>query len=80
MRKLADFEDEVLAAAEAREPQRLTTYAQNLASLFHSFYQKCRVLSEDKELTQARLLLTESTRIVLRNVLKLLGVSSPERM
>ncbi len=80
MRKLADFPDEVTSAAKAREPQRLTTYAQSLATTFHSFYQKHRVLSEEAELTKARLLLVNATRIVLRNVLKLLGISPKEEM
>lgn len=59
---------------------QLTTYAQKLADLFHKFYEECRVISEDKKLTQARLSLVLATQIVLKNTLALLGISAPERM
>jgi arginyl-tRNA synthetase len=51
-----------------------------VAEAFHLFYTHCRVLSEDAGLTAVRLALVEATRIVLRRVLGLLGVSSPDRM
>ena len=77
---MADLPDEVASAALAREPHRLTYYAQDLAALFHAFYTECRVLGEEAELSQARLALTDAARIVLRNTLTLLGVTAPERM
>jgi arginyl-tRNA synthetase len=80
MRKLADFPDVVLTAGMRREPHRLCTFAQELATAFHGFYTQCRVLTEDRALTGARLALVEATRAVLRNTLKLIGVSAPERM
>ncbi|MCX5726429.1 MAG: arginine--tRNA ligase [Candidatus Saganbacteria bacterium] len=80
MKKLASFPDDVLSAALLREPHRLTIYARELATIFHNFYHKHRVLSDDPELSKARLLLCDCSRIVLRNVLKLLGISAPERM
>lgn len=80
MRKIADLPDEIISAAVHYEPHRLTYYAHELASLFHSFYNSCRVLIDDVELRKARTLLIEATRITLRNVLQLLGVSAPERM
>lgn len=80
MKKLCSFPDIVEGAAFNREPHRLTTYARELASIFHNFYHQYRVLSDDKELSKARLLLSDCTRIVLRNVLKLLGIFAPERM
>jgi arginyl-tRNA synthetase len=80
MKKLASFPDDVLSAALLREPHRLTIYARELATIFHNFYHKHRVLSDDAELSKARLLLCDCSRIVLRNVLKLLGISAPERM
>lgn len=80
LRKLAEFPGEVAAAAEAREPHRLTAYARDLATLFHAFYAQCRVLSEDPALTAARLALADAFRRVLANALALLGVSAPERM
>ncbi|MFS8570951.1 MAG: arginine--tRNA ligase [Thermaerobacter sp.] len=80
LRKLADLPDELAAAAEAREPHRLTHYAYDLASTFHQFYVHCRVLGEAPEVTRARLLLVRATQVVLAKVLGILGVSAPERM
>jgi arginyl-tRNA synthetase len=80
MRKLADFPEELIGAADAREAHRLTRYVNELATLFHSFYTRCRVVTEDAPLTQARLLLCDATRTVIHNALSLMGVSAPERM
>lgn len=80
--KLLSYPDEILFAAVVREPHRLTNYASELAALFHSFYKQCRVLDESQlELSQARLVLTQATRIVIRNVLTdIFGISAPESM
>jgi len=80
IRKIADLPDEIAGAAANLEPHRLTRYAHELASLFHSFYNSCRVLTTDEDLKNARLLLVDAARITLRNVLTLIGVSAPERM
>jgi arginyl-tRNA synthetase len=80
MRKLADFPEEIIAAADAREPHRLTRYVTELATVFHSFYTRCRVVTDDAALTQARLVLCDATRTVLRNALTMMGVGAPERM
>jgi arginyl-tRNA synthetase len=80
MRKLIDLPDEILGAAQAREPHRMVIYAKEMAAIFHNFYHKCRVLSENEKLTAARLQLVDATRIVLRNVLELLSVTAPKRM
>lgn len=80
IRKLAQLPEEIIEAAQAMEPHRMTRYASELAALFHSFYSECRCLVDDQNLRQARLLLADATRIVLRNVLNLIGVSAPERM
>lgn len=80
LRKLAGFPEEIIAAAEAREPHRMTRYAIDLATLFHAFYTQCRVLGNEPALTGARLVLVDGTRTVLRNALALLGVTAPERM
>ena len=80
IRKIADLPEEILQAAINLEPHHLTRYAQELAAHFHSFYNSCRVLCNDEKLKNARLLLVNATRITLRNVLVLLGVSAPERM
>ncbi len=57
-----------------------TTYAMELATLFHKFYEAHRVISEDDKQTKARLALLEATRITLKNTLDLLGVNAPEKM
>jgi arginyl-tRNA synthetase len=80
IRKIADLPEEIIGAAENFEPHRITRYAHDLASLFHSFYNSCRVLTDEEELRKARLVLVDAARITLRNVLILLGVSAPERM
>ncbi len=61
--------------------QRLPQYALDLVRSFHKFYEDCRVIDEkNAELTQARLALVEATRIALKNVLDLMGISAPESM
>jgi len=60
--------------------QRLPQYAMDLAAVFHQFYRDCRVISEDKELTKSRLVLVRATKIVLKNTLDLMGITSPEKM
>ena len=50
------------------------------AALFHRFYHVCRVVSEDRERSRARIAIVDATRIVLRNGLGLMGVTCPERM
>jgi len=78
--KLISLPEEIEIAAEKRSPHRLIQYLRDLAVNFHHFYQFNRVLIEDEKLRQNRLALVTATRIVLSNVLKLLGVSAPERM
>ncbi|MGI6226657.1 MAG: arginine--tRNA ligase [Peptococcales bacterium] len=80
IRKIADLPDEIAQAAKTLEPHRMARYAHDLASIFHTFYNSCRVLTDDQELQNARLCLVNATRITLRNVLNLLGVNAPERM
>jgi arginyl-tRNA synthetase len=80
MRRLADFPEEIIGAGDAREPHRLTRYVNDLAAVFHSFYTRCRVVTDDRGLSQSRLVLCDATRTVVRNALNLMGVSAPERM
>ncbi len=77
---LAEFPDLVAGAADAREPHRIPTYLQELAGIFHNFYHKHRVVTEDASLSNARLDLCQAVKTVLANGLGLLGVSAPERM
>lgn len=80
IRKLEQVCEIVEKAIRKRAPYHLTQYAEALASIFHVFYTQCRVISDDLELSKARLVLCKSTKIVLRNVLGLLGINAPERM
>lgn len=67
-------------AVAAHEPHRITFYLQELAGMFHPYYHRHRVISEDLELTKAKLALCEAIRIVLKHGLKILGVNAPEKM
>lgn len=80
MRKLAEYPDEIRISAETLEPSRLTRYVTEVASLFHSFYNARRVKGEEEELMKARLLLVDSARVVIKNVLDVLSISAPEKM
>lgn len=80
IRKLGDYPDEVSAAARDRAPHRIARYAHELAGEFHSFYNACRILGVEPELTQARLALVTATQRVLRHSLGILGVAAPEKM
>jgi arginyl-tRNA synthetase len=80
LREIAEAPSEIARAAELRAPHRLTHAAQGLASRFHRFYTECPVLSDDAELTQARLWLCVGAKRVIGNLLDLLGVSAPESM
>lgn len=77
---LLHFPNVVVGAADAREPHRLTTYAQELATAFHQFYHACRIVGDDPALSAARLDLARATRAVLKSSLQLLGVSAPSSM
>jgi arginyl-tRNA synthetase len=80
MRRLGEFTEVVEAAARDLAPNKLTRYAEDLATGFHQFYTRCRVVSDDVELTAARLYAVDAARRALRCVLALLGVSAPESM
>ena len=81
LKKLGEFPQAVGEAALKRMPHRITNYIYDLASTFHSFYNAEKVLDADNlERTKARLALIKSTQITLRNALRLIGVSAPEKM
>ena len=77
---LSDFDEVVLASAQALEPHRIINYLVDLAARFHRFYHNHRVISDDRALSEARLALCIATRIVLVSALSLVGVSAPESM
>lgn len=80
MKQLAELPETIRHAAQLREPSLITRYAMDLAAAFHGFYAACKVNSEDKALTDARLKLADSTRIALANALTLMSISAPEHM
>lgn len=80
LRSLAQYPDVVAEAAALRAPHRVTTWVRDFAARFHGFYRDCRVLTDDRALTQARLWLAEASRIGLVNALGLLGVGAPDEM
>ena len=79
-KQLARFQEAIIGAAENYEPHRIVFFMQELASQFHSYYNKTKVLVDDVPTSQARLYLVNCVRIVLANALNLLGVSAPESM
>ena len=84
IRTLGEFPAVVTAAAQLREPHRVARYAEQLAGVFHRFYDVCQILPKAGETAEplhaARLGLAEATRQTLANALGLLGVTAPERM
>lgn len=80
MKKLCLYPVIFEGAVWALEPHRITYYLQELSSLFHSYYNKHRVISDDESLTRARLALCRAVQIVIREGLEILGVHIPERM
>lgn len=80
LRKMGELPEEVAIAAQAYAPHRLIRYVYELAALFHSYYKAERVITDDERQTQARLALLGALRTVIANVLRLVGVSAPERM
>lgn len=77
---LAGFTDEITGAAKAMDPARITRYVTNLSTLFHKFYNACRVKGVDESLSAARLYLCVAAKTVLENGLELFKVSAPEVM
>jgi len=80
IRRLILLPEIVEQVAVTLEPHHLPYYAQDLATVFHSFYKQCRVVSKDEALTKARLKLVKATQIALAKVLHLMGMTAPEKM
>jgi len=80
IKKLLQYPMVFEGAALSLEPHRITYYLQEVAKLFHPYYNKYRVISDDKTLTAARLCLCRAVQIVLEEGLNIIGVSAPERM
>ena len=80
VRFMATLPDVVNASVKALDSSKITKYCVELATLFHKFYNACRVKGEEEPLMQARLALCMATRIVIENVLGLLKITAPESM
>jgi arginyl-tRNA synthetase len=80
IKKLAYLPEEITIAAKTMAPHRITRYILDVASLFHTFYNSCRVRGVDEELMKARIVLIDATRIVIKNVLDMLKITAPEKM
>ena len=72
--------EKIVETARSYDPAKLTKYAVEAATLFHKFYDKCRIRGEAEPLMQARLNLCLAVRTVLRNVLTILKITVPESM
>lgn len=80
IKKLISLEDTLLICDKTKSPHHLTTYLIETADIYHRFYEKCKVLQEDKELEKARIQLLKAVSIVITVGLSLLGVSAPNKM
>lgn len=80
IRLLASFPEEIKEAAKDYDPSKITRYSIDVAALFHKFYNACRVKNDNAELMNARLVLCNSVKTVLKNCLDLLKVNAPEKM
>jgi arginyl-tRNA synthetase len=80
VKKLLAYPMAFEGAVISREPHRITFYLQELTGLFHPYYNKYRVVTDDQNLSRARLALCEAIRVVLRDGLLILGLAVPEKM
>lgn len=80
IKKLGEYPEMLAGAAKERAVHRVAHYVHDLAGLFHSFYNQCRILGVDSDLQQARIALLKTVGHVIRHALGILGVSAPERM
>jgi arginyl-tRNA synthetase len=80
IRHLSSFTEEIVQAAKDYDPARINRYVITLATLFHKFYNTCRVRGEEESLTAARLALCTAVSTVIRNVLSMFKISAPESM
>jgi arginyl-tRNA synthetase len=80
IKKIEEYPREVEKAAADLAPQRIARAAHEMASAFHSFYSRCRIMGVEPDLAGARLALAGKTAQVIRHALRILGVSAPEKM
>ena len=80
IRHLAGLTNEIVVAARNYDPAKITRYAVDLATLFHKFYNACRVSCDDEKLMQARLYLCICVKDTIKNILEMLKITVPESM
>ncbi len=80
VRSMARISEVIETVAMSRQPHHLPFYAQDLATVFHSFYKQCRVVSDDDSKSKARLKLVQAARLVLAKTLHLMGMAAPDKM
>ena len=78
--KLSSYETEIIGAAKEYDPSRVTRYVYDTATLFHKFYNACRVKCDDESLMQARLALCIAAKTVIANVLNMFKITATESM
>ena len=80
LNRVASLSDEITAAAKDYDPSRITRYVYDTATLFHKFYNACRVKNDNEALMQARLSLCLAVRTVIANILTMFKISAPTSM
>ena len=80
IKKLTEYPEEISYSAKERAPHRIARYAHDLAGLFHSFYNQCRIMGVDEDLAIARLALVGAVKNNILHSLNILGISAPEKM
>ena len=80
MNKIYEFKDIVIKSAIKKEVHLITNYVYDLATAFHSYYSKEKIITEDEKYTFERIMLISAVKITIENALNLIGVSSPEKM
>ena len=80
IKHLSTFTDEIINSAKNYDPAKITRYVIELATLFHKFYNACKVNTNDETLTKARLALCLATKITIKNILDMFKISAPESM
>lgn len=80
IKEMIKFEEIIIESAKSKEVYKLIQYLTTLASLFHIYYEKEKIITDDKKIRQARLCLIKAFQAVLLNVFKLVGINAPEKM
>ena len=80
MNKLLEYQDVVLSAGKKKQPHLIAKYCYDLSSLFHSYYQQEKMITEDTVYTKERIALLTAIKIVLNNALDLIGILPREEM